>query len=248
MRGLVGFLLLGTGLGIAHFELRLTGTPEKLAALELTTLSPAVDELRTTRVEVPQSNKPTMELLSQATVIASAQIPLSSTQPLPKSARLGDYAARRELIRAIQRELARAGCYAGAKTGEWRRDTKRAMSAFLAGVNASLPVEEPDYILLSLVRSDTRAVCMKKLPTESVVRIPQNAVSSRSDLPGRMSIGGPASGSANLIVGPVAAAPNRSSARRRQARRELAGRGLTSYSGGRSLREILTHPLAMPQD
>lgn len=68
-------------------------------------------------------------------------------------------ADRYELIRSIQRELRRTGCYAGAIDGSWGGASKRALAAFIDRVNASLPFAEPDHILLSLIRAQPGAAC-----------------------------------------------------------------------------------------
>jgi hypothetical protein len=63
------------------------------------------------------------------------------------------------LARELQRELRRVGCYDGAIDGTWSPGSRRAMKAFTDRVNASLPVEQPDYILLRLLQSSTDRVC-----------------------------------------------------------------------------------------
>jgi hypothetical protein len=60
---------------------------------------------------------------------------------------------KRSLARAIQRELARVGCYAGNENGLWTRPTRAAMTAFVEKSNARLPTDEPDPALLSLVQA-----------------------------------------------------------------------------------------------
>jgi hypothetical protein len=81
------------------------------------------------------------------------------------SSKPADADARRELTRDLQRELKRVGCYRGDLDGSWGPETKRAMSAFTDRVNATLPVEEPDYILLALVRGHTEQTCGKSCPS-----------------------------------------------------------------------------------
>ncbi len=76
-----------------------------------------------------------------------------------RSAKPGDWQARTELARDLQKALTRAGCYGGEISGSWTQSTRRAMAAFIAKVNASLPVAEPDYILLTLVQSHPTTVC-----------------------------------------------------------------------------------------
>ncbi len=67
--------------------------------------------------------------------------------------------ARSALVRDLQRELKRVGCFDGELSGWWNQGTRRAMGAFTERVNASLPVEEPDYILLALVQSHAGQAC-----------------------------------------------------------------------------------------
>jgi len=69
------------------------------------------------------------------------------------STKAGDADARRELAMLLQRELQHAGCYGGVLDGDWGPGSKRAMTAFLEHVNASLPVEEPDLVLLTLLQN-----------------------------------------------------------------------------------------------
>jgi hypothetical protein len=84
--------------------------------------------------------------------------PLTSSKP-------ADSDARRALTKDLQRELRRVGCYQGDLDGSWGPETKRAMSAFTDRVNATLPVEEPDYILLALVRGQAVQTCGKSCPS-----------------------------------------------------------------------------------
>ena len=88
----------------------------------------------------------------------STDVRLSSSKP-------GDSETRSQLARDLQRELKRVGCYGGEITGSWTPSTKRAMSAFMDRVNATLPVEEPDYILLTLVQGQVAAACGAECPS-----------------------------------------------------------------------------------
>jgi hypothetical protein len=81
------------------------------------------------------------------------------------SSKPADADARRALTKDLQRELRRVGCYQGDLDGSWGPETKRAMSAFTDRVNATLPVEEPDYILLALVRGQSVQTCGKSCPS-----------------------------------------------------------------------------------
>jgi hypothetical protein len=72
--------------------------------------------------------------------------------------------ARRRLAQAIQTELRRVGCYHGSVDGDWDGDTRKAMKAFNDRVNASLPVTQPDYVLLVLLQGHTAKACGEICP------------------------------------------------------------------------------------
>jgi hypothetical protein len=65
----------------------------------------------------------------------------------------------RSLARAVQRELKRAGCYDGPVNGAWSPSTRKAMSEFTGLVNARLPVDHPDPILLVLLETHDKVSC-----------------------------------------------------------------------------------------
>jgi len=67
--------------------------------------------------------------------------------------------SRYKLVVAIQRKLKRRGCYWGRIDGSWGAGSKYAMQAFLDRVNAALPVKEPDYVLLTLLQTNTDKSC-----------------------------------------------------------------------------------------
>jgi hypothetical protein len=68
---------------------------------------------------------------------------------------------RRALVRDIQTELKRVGCFDGEPDGLWSAASKRAMASFTQRVNASLPFEQPDFILLTLVQGHSGSACGK---------------------------------------------------------------------------------------
>lgn len=76
-----------------------------------------------------------------------------------------DYQARYELIRNLQTELVRVGCYGGDVDGDWGPGSKRAAGEFLHKVNATLPVDSPDYILLTLVQRHADKACGVDCPS-----------------------------------------------------------------------------------
>jgi hypothetical protein len=63
------------------------------------------------------------------------------------------------LTREIQRELKRIGCYDGDIHGRWNAQSRQAMKIFTDYVNAKLPIERPDYILLRLAQGHQGKVC-----------------------------------------------------------------------------------------
>jgi len=71
---------------------------------------------------------------------------------------------RAALTRELQVELRRVGCYGGELNGVWTPAARKAMKSFTDRVNASLPVGEPDDILLALVQTHQGEACGKPCP------------------------------------------------------------------------------------
>jgi hypothetical protein len=63
------------------------------------------------------------------------------------------------LVRDLQRELKRVGCYAHEIDGVWTPATRKAMQDFADRVNAALPVVRPDLPQLILLQSHPETVC-----------------------------------------------------------------------------------------
>ena len=63
------------------------------------------------------------------------------------------------LVRGLQNELRRVGCYDGRVDGDWGPASRFAMASFVKSVNAALPTGRPDTILLSLVRRHSGSAC-----------------------------------------------------------------------------------------
>ncbi len=80
--------------------------------------------------------------------------------------RPADEQARFLLAKNLQKELYRVGCYRGSIDGKWGRASRRAMRNFTDQVKATLPVSEPDYILLTLVQGHASQAC--SLPCSEV--------------------------------------------------------------------------------
>lgn len=70
-------------------------------------------------------------------------------------------AARYKLVVDLQRALKDARCYGGRIDGAWGPGSKYAMSEFTKRINAALPVEDPDYVLLSLLQANKGRRCDK---------------------------------------------------------------------------------------
>ncbi len=94
----------------------------------------------------------------------SQAIPTPAPVMVPRP-RAANEEARRVLARDIQTELKRVGCYDGDVDGQWNTATRKAMGAFNERVNATLPTEAPDFILLTLVQGHTARACGRTCPT-----------------------------------------------------------------------------------
>ncbi len=116
---------------------------ERTAAISTSSIAPA---------------RPSLVATGWSTVVTPAVPSKSGTEPL-KSSLPTNGSARYALIRDIQKELKRVGCYWGKIDGDWGPGSKRAMQGFVRTVNATLPTNKPDYILLALARSQTAQVC-----------------------------------------------------------------------------------------
>jgi hypothetical protein len=95
------------------------------------------------------------------TVVTANPGAAARTRPAPHA---DAGAARYELARDLQRELKRAGCYYGEIDGDWGPGSKRAMTEFADRVNAALPIEEPDVVLLALLQAHAGQVCGRACP------------------------------------------------------------------------------------
>jgi hypothetical protein len=70
-----------------------------------------------------------------------------------------DPESRYKLVVDIQQQLKRVGCYWGRTNGAWNNNTREAMHSFTSNTNAALPVDKPDYLLLSLLKSHNGRSC-----------------------------------------------------------------------------------------
>ncbi len=183
-KALGALLLLGTmGAGIAYGLL--PSDREKLATDKLANLvriaaegskaSPSGGRSEAERPQIaavsdPAANPPQVRgpepRREETTIVAQASpsTPRSiNTGPSsrPSTAKPTDDDARRELAKSIQAELKRVGCYDGEMNGSWSPASRKAMKNFIDRINASLPIEEPDYILLTLLQGHSVKACGK---------------------------------------------------------------------------------------
>jgi hypothetical protein len=87
-----------------------------------------------------------------------------STPAAATAVRPIDPTDRATLARALQRELMRVGCYQGEISGVWTTSSRMAMKTFNEHVNATLPVDNPDPVLLSLVQGRRERACSAPCP------------------------------------------------------------------------------------
>jgi hypothetical protein len=83
---------------------------------------------------------------------AKPSAPVAAARPIDPDDKAG-------LARALQRELKRVGCYSGEVNGVWTTSSRMAMRTFVERVNAALPVDSPDPVLLSLVQGHPERAC-----------------------------------------------------------------------------------------
>jgi hypothetical protein len=114
---------------------------------------------------MPPEPEPAAAAANKWTAVVTTELAGAAKLTSPKP---GDADARAHLTSDLQRELKRVGCYGGEINGAWTQNTKRAMSAFMERVNASLPVDDPDYILLTLVQGHTAIACGTDCPAGEV--------------------------------------------------------------------------------
>lgn len=103
--------------------------------------------------------------VEQTAVFMVPQRPSAPAKPsIPPPAAIDVPADRTALTRAIQRELKRVGCYSGEISGVWTTSSRMAMKSFVDRANAALPIDNPDAVLLSLVRNHGGLACTTECP------------------------------------------------------------------------------------
>jgi hypothetical protein len=183
----VGFVLILAGIGVASSwlaigsdadwdayrtgiaESRSTDDPHMTAMVQAkqppASASPAAGakpQAATQRAAPPPARQASAQFSAPVVVTVPQRVeqaPPTAKHTLPRMPR--DRAA---LARDLQLELRRVGCYGGELNGVWTPATRLAMKAFTERVNATLPVEDPDDILLTLVQAHQGEVCGRPCP------------------------------------------------------------------------------------
>ena len=132
-------------------------------------------------VEAARSHQAAMVITlpaRQAMPAAKPQAPQQLPVALPQSGEPGS------LVRQLQGALKRVGCYDGEVDGVWGSSSRLAMKAFTERVNAKLPTDKPDHILLALVQGHRDRVC--KGPERAEAQPAAVPVPSPAALPPRL--------------------------------------------------------------
>jgi hypothetical protein len=158
LRALVSMLLLGLGVAMSILWVGVPTSPARVPV-------PVIEMAATKGIPLfPMSNAPLERhrlLGRQSDREAPVNSPKRPGLPLPSVTRQAGRQpqTRRELIVEIQAALERANCLYGNASGSWDTKTRRAALKFLQAVNARLPTDRPDSILLQLLRSYHTATC-----------------------------------------------------------------------------------------
>jgi hypothetical protein len=195
---LLAAFLAGTAVSYAAVvALRKARTPPPDAVVATATSTPLMTPATSPAVAVPPraSSSPTVGAATSGPVPPSAP---PTTQP----------SGRVAAIRTVQTGLARAGCYDGPVNGYWTARTKTAMAAFVAVLNARLPVDQPDPVLVALVEANPTARCDGAAPTVEAAApapAPTSAPASTAGTPTTAISGAAVAATAGVAVAAAAA-------------------------------------------
>ena len=76
-----------------------------------------------------------------------------------------------QLVRQLQQELKRLGCYHHDINGEWTAVTRQAMKDFLERANAVLPLGTPEAVHLALLKGQAEPLCGTACPSGPLTSI-----------------------------------------------------------------------------
>jgi peptidoglycan hydrolase-like protein with peptidoglycan-binding domain len=170
MRLFVGLCLVVIGMGVGVTGIKRMDADAETAVVPTTVVT--VTETKPARSEsaaVPAS-APIPLPARTATPTPRPELAVANARPIAVAAAgrasgMADIPPdRTTLMRELQKELIRVGCYTGSVNGIWTPATRQAMKVFTDRVNAALPVNEPDLILLALVRNHPEKTCGGSCP------------------------------------------------------------------------------------
>ena len=171
MSKLPGIAMVIAGVGVATYALPWTATgsnsPDPLDEIQAPQVAlkvvevPATPAWQTTYAPAasePVSTPPRSSSSAPPKRVAVAEVPprIPVAQAAWGAAPTSD---RASLAREIQRHLKRVGCYDGEVNGVWSPSSRRAMKSFTDRMNATLPTDEPDFVLLAMVESHGSQAC-----------------------------------------------------------------------------------------
>lgn len=184
MQRLGGLLLMLAGLSLGAYTFlppqsdseetlrqvtRISAAPDRFAVSDADALARTSGPAQSATAQASPAEAASIETAALASAPSSTWSAIVTSEPATTgritSAKPGDDEARAQLTRDLQTELKRVGCYSGDVTGAWSPSTRRAMSTFMDRVNATLPIDEPDYILLTLVQGHTAQACGTACPS-----------------------------------------------------------------------------------
>lgn len=173
-----GVLLIVAGVGMAAYLLPLSADPDQDAGATGAAKASAPDghRIATATIGAPAKAQSAFRAApaaaAQPSLSASAPIVVTVTHraapvppPVPAAKALPPASDHEAITRELQKELRRVGCYDGPITGVWTPSVRQATKDFTDRVNATLPTDQPDNILLMLVQGHQDKVCGKPCPT-----------------------------------------------------------------------------------
>src|SRR5262245_15339924 len=162
-----GVVLFLTGAGVGIFVLLSSEDAGGEAALRQPSdvsapaPAPAEEVLVQDAIAVPSASAANALSLADA----SARMPVGQHTPSPELP-----FGRARLTRDIQLQLRRVDCYHGQIDEVWSSTVRKSMKAFTDRVNAVLPVEQPEIVLLALLQNHKGTACgMPCPPGQSLV-------------------------------------------------------------------------------
>lgn len=130
------------------------------------------------RAALPDQETAAIVVVPQHLSEPKSRVPAAQVRDVPVPRDVASF------TREIQRELKRVGCYGGEMNGRWNTQSRLAMKAFMDQINAKLPVDRPDYVLLRLAQGHQGPACGATGPNTSFP-LPPSLLRE-----GRMPVGG----------------------------------------------------------